>query len=446
MRTLVSAVVLSAALPPLAAQAAWSMLYPAQSPPAMSTALMVHMDSFGTTLLWRMKPDDFWQWDGTNWQPVTFTLGPSVRDTSAMVWDADRQRIVLFGGSYNVGGPTLLYQDTWEYDPAQQAWQGRLPATMPPARWGHGMAFDRRRGVTVVFGGAAQSGLVNDTWEWDGTNWTSCAPTTPPQARANAVLAFDPSTQNVLLFGGSDGNPHSFGDTWLYDGSAWTHQQPANPPFLRESTSLTTDLDRRRVLLYGGSTTDPFAWEWDGGNWNLHAIASPGARTGGPLAYDTDRGETLYFGGNEQMLMNDTWVFRTPSHAGADSHESGCPGSAGTPALAHAQYSLPWTGDDFTVQLTAIPTDTAVVLVTGLDTTPAMDLGAFGMPGCASFITTDVATFGLANGDVASWTMTVPNDPALAGAHVYQQALVIDPLAAGGATVSNYVDVQVGIR
>jgi hypothetical protein len=365
-----------------------------------------------------------------------------------MVWDANRRRIVLFGGAYNPSGQVLSYQDTWEYDPTQQAWLGRAPATIPPARHEHGMAYDRRRGVTVMFGGVGPSGWLNDTWEWNGTNWSLRAPTTSPQARVNATMAFDPCSQSVLLYGGTDGNYFYFGDTWLYDGTAWTHQQPTNPPFLRQSTSLATDLDRRRVVLYGGNTTDPFAWEWDGGNWNLQAIASPGVRVNGPLAYDTDRRETLYFGGIEGglMAMNDTWVFRTPSPASADSHGSGCPGSAGTPALAHAQYSLPWTGDDFSVQLTSIPTDTAVVLVTGLSTTSPMDLGAYGMPGCASYVTTDVVTFSLANGSVASWTMTVPNDTALAGAHVYQQALVIDPLAAGGATVSNYVDVQVGIR
>src|SRR5262249_5957183 len=50
-----------------------------------------------------------------------------------------------------------------------------------------------------------------DTWEWDGIDWTQRAPASSPPARSGHVLAFDASRGRTVLFGSS-----SFGDTWEY--------------------------------------------------------------------------------------------------------------------------------------------------------------------------------------------------------------------------------------
>jgi hypothetical protein len=48
----------------------------------------------------------------------------------------------------------------------------------PPDRYLPGVAFDRARGVLVVFGGGnpANQDLLNDTWELDSAGWRRVDP------------------------------------------------------------------------------------------------------------------------------------------------------------------------------------------------------------------------------------------------------------------------------
>ena len=82
-----------------------------------------------------------------------------------MTYDADRQRVVLFGG-FQPETDRLL-SDHWEYD---GAWVERPLATAPSERDGHAMAYDLERGRIVLFGGLARMGMPTsysqDTWEY----------------------------------------------------------------------------------------------------------------------------------------------------------------------------------------------------------------------------------------------------------------------------------------
>ena len=50
-------------------------------------------------------------------------------------------------------------------------WAETSPPNSPGAREEHAMTYDSVRGKVVMFGGYA-NGNVNDTWEYDGVNWT----------------------------------------------------------------------------------------------------------------------------------------------------------------------------------------------------------------------------------------------------------------------------------
>jgi hypothetical protein len=85
----------------------------------------------------------------------------------------------------------------------------------------------------VLFGGTGVSGPLNDTWEWDGSTWTSLASPSSPPARQGAALATWNKT--VILFGGSDGIPTPMGpmalhDTWGLTGGIWTQLTPMTYP------------------------------------------------------------------------------------------------------------------------------------------------------------------------------------------------------------------------
>lgn len=82
------------------------------------------------------------------------------------------------------------------------------------------MVYDVARGRVVMFGGQYYNapGLANDTWEWDGVDWTQRFP--PARftigTRSLVPLAYDrPRGQVVMFSGGRLGQP-PLPETWEY--------------------------------------------------------------------------------------------------------------------------------------------------------------------------------------------------------------------------------------
>src|ERR1035438_8065688 len=57
-------------------------------------------------------------------------------------------------------------------------WTRQIPQNFPPERSGHAMAYDSVNGQVVLFGGSngGSADVLNDTWVWDGANWTQKSP------------------------------------------------------------------------------------------------------------------------------------------------------------------------------------------------------------------------------------------------------------------------------
>ncbi len=202
---------------------------------------------------------DTWEWDGLMWtsQPG----GPGARADAFMVYDDVHQTMVMFGGRapghINLG-------DTWHR--LGTAWSQQAPLVSPSPRWIERMAYDSDRAVTVLFGGAATAGVLGDTWEWNGMAWVNAAVTGAPARYGNA-MAYDPHRHVTLMFGGQNGfnfGTGLLGDTWEWDGAAWTELQVPGPP-ARSFIKMVYDAARRRVVLFGGFTASGFAndtWEF----------------------------------------------------------------------------------------------------------------------------------------------------------------------------------------
>ena len=113
---------------------------------------------------------DLWAWDGTAWQALT-QIGdtPGIRASAAMTHDPLTGRMLLYGGSNDIG----FHADTWLWD--SSAWSLH-PAGGPGPRTFHSLAFDEARQRLVLFGGYDRPLALSltDTWEWDGTAW-GCA-------------------------------------------------------------------------------------------------------------------------------------------------------------------------------------------------------------------------------------------------------------------------------
>jgi hypothetical protein len=151
-----------------------------------------------------------------------------------MTYDAARQRVVLFGGY----GPFGESNDTWLWNGSN--WTQAASAQNPAPRTGHAMAFDQARGVVVMFGGmrGAPPVFYSDTWLWDGASWQQALPATSPTARSGLALAYDRGLDMVVMVGGTGGKDltatswdYDFRkETWTWDGSTWTQQFPENQP------------------------------------------------------------------------------------------------------------------------------------------------------------------------------------------------------------------------
>ena len=433
--------------PSIAAQASWSQLYPPVSPSPVQTASMACFEPTGVVVMlfgtFVQPATQGWRLQGNNWSP--FPMPAQTGSSRGLVYDSLRQRLVVFGGS-------PANDDTWEWNGA--TWLHPTPAVRPSARSHFAMAFDRTRGVTVVFGGRDANALeLQDLWEWNGTAWTQRAAIAPLGPRVNVLGAFDPVHRNVLLYGGQRSLGPSYGalvlnDTWAWNGTAFTQYTPPVPPPYPENARIVTDLHRQRVIMYGDTYTS-FTREWTGAEWVERAVPSPGPRIGHALAYDTNLRRTVMFGGTiYSSWVQDTWIYRTPLPADVVPFGSGCAGTAGTPALAAAPFTLPWLGDTMRTVVQTIPVgEPGALFVSSSGTTPPVPLGPIGMPGCDLLVPIDVVDFGAAVAGRAEWSLTIPNVPALAGAVFRQQAFVRDvPANPLGLTASNAITLTLGVR
>lgn len=186
-------------------------------------------------------------WDGTRFDQIAIG-GPSCRSRYWMTTDTHRRRIVLFGGRET----TANLNDTWEWDGTQ--WIQRLPSNSPSPRVAHSMTFDSVRNVVVMFGGEDNNGLIAaQTWEWNGVNWILRTPLNSPSRRSHPSMAFDEARGVVVLFGGTDINGPT-NDTWEWDGVNWMQRITPNPPPPCSGAGMVYDSRRGKIVLLGNCT------------------------------------------------------------------------------------------------------------------------------------------------------------------------------------------------
>ncbi len=254
-----------------------------------------------------------WVYDGTSWTQAAGGLPDWVsgRMSSAMAYDAANSRVVLYGGIGDNGwvdrGDTHVWNGT--------AWS--LLTTAGPTRRRDGqMVYDVQRAKPVLFGGTVNNSgtytLGNDLWELTGATWSQITPTgSAPDGRARFGMAWDGNNQHVLLHGGrtTDGGNS---ELWALSGSTWTEQHVFTPPF-QGIHGFAYDPVRRLTVLHLGTFTNAggqykdHTWEFDGERWtNVITSSVPPARTRFDMVYDAARQVMVIHGGENR---NDTWEY-----------------------------------------------------------------------------------------------------------------------------------------
>lgn len=278
------------------------------------------------------------------WTQQNPTTSPPVRDYDAMAYDPASNQLVLFGGST---GANVL-NDTWVWDGSnwsQVADNGALGCTTscpnsPPARAGASLAYDPDLGELVLFAGQNYAlGDLNDTWVWNGRNWTQddnagmgngCTTTCPdsPPADSGGSMAFDPASDQMVYFGGEEQN-----STWAWNGAVWNQVADSgdagctnnctNSPPVRSYAPMAFDPQLGEVVLFGGRPGLNDTWAWNGSAWSQIAdngdsgctttcTNSPSQRGYDSLDYDPALGQIVMFGGYSSTgggYIGDTWAF-----------------------------------------------------------------------------------------------------------------------------------------
>lgn len=260
--------------------------------------------------------DDTWLLTNGQWAEVTSRADvPAARSEASAAYIASRGEVLLFGGNYS-GDNQYPLADTWRW--IGGGWQRVESVASPPARAGAAIAYDAARDRVVLFGGVNTASLLNDVWEWDGTQWLDVTPSSgpAPAPRRGALMAYDAAHHVIVLFGGDDFT--SFGDTWTWNGSAWTQLSPAASPPSRTDAGMVYDDVRQRIVLFGGFPGGgggaPLlgdTWEWDGTTWIdvTPATGSPEPRNRHALVYDRASRQVLLIGGVTDGLVGQLPVY-----------------------------------------------------------------------------------------------------------------------------------------
>lgn len=226
---------------------------------------------------------DAWEFDGENWQGPFAASGsarPSAYFGCRAVWDPTRGpdsvgRVSIFFGR----NATNVFETAFDYDPVTHTFEQREIGGSPGARYAFGLALDSVRNRIVIFGGANSAGAaLQDTREAaaGGTGATTFSLVTPatttPAARYEHAMVYDAARDRVVMFGGRNGVTY-FDETWEWDGVDWTLKSPSTSPGKRAGHAMAYDAEHQVVLLFGGFRNDEApgtvddTWEWDGTDW-----------------------------------------------------------------------------------------------------------------------------------------------------------------------------------
>ena len=422
----------------LAQEAAWDRVATKNFPPARWGHSIAY-DSFnGLTIVFSgndrnlQKLSDIWEYDGTDWTQVNAS-GPRARQSATMV-GMRVGKVLLFGG-YNGG----YNAETWLYDSITKKWSYQRVKTLPPEMRST-MVYDSDRDRVVMFGGrGVKNGVTTDfgdTWEYDGADWTKIATKTSPALRSGHFMAYDSARKRVVLFGGSRNGraDQATNDTWEYDGTDWMEILPATKPSVRTAGGMAYDTTRKRTVLFGGCDSVNFydeTWEWDGKSWTQIKAGSytqPNARNLPGMVYDQKRKRAVLYGGKDpglQVVPPDTWEYEWPETL---------TGSPSTISVA--------TGGTQTFQLDAGTQNAGRLYwifgsVTG--TCPVLPLGAATIP-LVPDVWTELTmsltntpllqnTRGTLDGSgqaTASFNVPIIKDPAAVGVKLYKAHLIYD--------------------
>ena len=151
-------------------------------------------------------------WTDRTPSPVPANWPPG-RTLHGAAYDSARMKMMIFGGE-PLATANQIYDDLWEWDRATETWTSRTPTPRPPvwpeARTYPGVAFAEKAFKLVLYAGLSGPGIGTNSelWSFDGTSaaWVDFTPTplpaTWPPPRVGHAVAYGATTDSVYVFGG----------------------------------------------------------------------------------------------------------------------------------------------------------------------------------------------------------------------------------------------------
>lgn len=211
---------------------------------------------------------------------------------------------------------------------AQPAPANGAPATL---RSGHSMVWDNQDNLLLVFGGIDNNGtLLNDLWAYSPTSgsWSELSPQTAttncgsvPAPREGAAMVWDSTDQQILLYGGTDGNGHYFGDLWSFSpiSKTWTLLKcSSNGPGARSASAVWNG---HAMLLVDGMNRFGMQsdfWSYTpgaNGGWQRLPNSPMSPRSYDTLVWDSTDSRLYLFGGlgANGVQLDDFWSYSASS-------------------------------------------------------------------------------------------------------------------------------------
>jgi Galactose oxidase, central domain len=309
--------------------------------------------------------------------PTWFQLAPSggppaVRASfdRALAYDQTHNRVIIFGG--DTTGGTLL-NDTWvlvgaDGTSASPQWIQLNTVNTPAPRKAHSIAYDATNNILILYGGCLGLCTPIDTNVFTLSNanglggtptWTQLSTTAgPPPQRDEASAVYDPTSNELIVFGGDNCCGGRYNDTWVLSNAnglggtpTWTQLSTAGVPPARVGHSAVYDVTNNRMIIFGGYDCcgNPLNDTWVLSNanglggtptWTQLSPSGtlPPVRSNHGAVFDATANKMIIFdGSNSSGFLNDVWVL---SHAnglgGAPSWKQAIPVSTAPAARSEA--------------------------------------------------------------------------------------------------------------
>ena len=276
---------------------------------------------------------DTWIYDvaANSWTEVKTPSAPDPRDNTALTYDVESDRIILYSGA--ISAANYAPRDTWAFDMNTKTWT-QMKSQGPPYHFGHSMVYDSESDRMILFGGynIDDNVVINDTWAYDYNTdtWTEMKPAISPPGRNFQSMVYDSKADRVIMWGGEGMKDADFDKSlWAYDYNTdtWEERKPTGGPSFRWFHNMAYDSKADRTILYGGYTgstesdfdfskynsTETWAYDYTLNTWRLlNPAVNPGQVVEVGQVYLPSIDRVLLFGGRldiNRKFSNKTWLY-----------------------------------------------------------------------------------------------------------------------------------------